>query len=577
MATEPERPSISGADPITILIADDSDTERLLLETILRNQGHRIISAVDGVEAVQAFKDNAPDIVLMDALMPRMDGYEAAAAIKAWAGEDFTPIIFLTALHDTDALVHCLEAGGDDFLTKPYNSIILQAKVKAFSRMRAMRQLLLRQRDQIAENNRRMIREQEVAKAVFDRVTHSGCLNADNIQATISPMAIFNGDIALAGVSPSGNFFLMLGDFTGHGLNAAIGAMPLAQTFYEMLEKGFLLRDILEGVNLKLFEVLPTDLFCCAIFVEINYREGILHVWNGGLPDCQLLRVATGECVALPSAHLPLGVRPEQQFDSRLQTYDVSPGDRLLLWTDGIFEIMDSKENIFGSNELESIVKLNSTSMELFSKINQAAASFKGEAAALDDISLIEITMVESWECQYQGPVFMEAEPGGGGGDWSLSYELRPDSLRNLNPLPQLLYILMETPSLRAHGGQIYTVLSELFTNALEHGLLGLDSSSKETEKGFGNYYLERDKRLADLQSGSIILSLDFQEGGNNARLVVNVEDSGQGFDFRPGLLGERQHNEYSGRGISLIEGLCDSIEYSGTGNTVQAVFSWRA
>jgi anti-sigma regulatory factor (Ser/Thr protein kinase) len=367
----------------------------------------------------------------------------------------------------------------------------------------------------------------------------------------------------------------MLGDFTGHGLNAAIGAMPLAQTFYEMLEKGFLLRDILDGVNLKLFEVLPTDLFCCAIFVEINYREGSLHVWNGGLPDCQLLRASTGECVALPSTHLPLGVRPEHQFDSRLEAYDVSPGDRLLLWTDGIFEIMDEKGNMFGSSELEHIVNLNSMSGSLFSEINQAAASFKGEAAALDDISLIEITMVESWECQYQGPVFMGTELGGGG-DWSLSYELRPDSLRNINPLPQLLYILMETPSLRAHGGRIYTVLSELFTNALEHGLLGLDSSSKETEKGFDDYYQERDKRLADLQLGSIILSLDYQGGDNNARLVVNVEDTGKGFDFRPGLLGGRQHNDYSGRGISLIEGLCDSIEYSGSGNTVEAVFSWR-
>lgn len=562
-------------ESIKILIADDSNTDRLLLETILSRQGHQIITAVDGLDAIEVFKTGSPDIVLMDALMPRMDGFEAAAAIKELAGEDFVPIIFLTALHETDALVHCLEAGGDDFLTKPYNSIILEAKVKAFSRMQHMQQVLLHQRDQIAENNRRLLREQEVAKDVFDRVTHSGCLNADNIQATISPMAIFNGDIALAGVSPSGNFFLMLGDFTGHGLNAAIGAMPLAQTFYEMLGKGFLLTDILRGVNVKLFEVLPTDMFCCAIFVEINYREGTMLVWNGGLPDCQLLREGSGECLPLASGHLPLGIRPEHQFDDTVQSYEISPGDRLLLWTDGIFEISDSEGNLFGNKGLGDIVKAYSTSKSLFSEINNGAAAFKDGAAALDDISLVEVTIVEPGQFQYQGPAFVSSRAAGEG-DWRLNYELHPASLRHLNPLPQLLYILMETPELRAYGGQIYTVLSELFTNALEHGLLELDSACKGETTGFARYYQQRDQRLADLQQGVISLGLDYRGDASGGRLVVSIEDTGKGFNFGLPLKKGLQQNDYSGRGLRLVAGLCDSVEYKGSGNAVEAIFSWR-
>jgi anti-sigma regulatory factor (Ser/Thr protein kinase) len=364
----------------------------------------------------------------------------------------------------------------------------------------------------------------------------------------------------------------MLGDFTGHGLNAAIGAMPLAQTFYEMLGKGFLLTDILQGVNRKLYEVLPTDLFCCAIFVEINYREGKIQVWNGGLPDCQLVYAGSGVSMPLPSTHLPLGIRPAHQFDDSLESYEVSPGDRLLLWTDGIFEALDAKGNMFGVSRLQEVIDTNYHPPALFSEINKALAEFIGEGDTLDDISLIEVTMVEPEKFHYQGRAYSVTATGGG--QWSLRYELHPASLRYINPLPQLLYILMDTPYLRAYGGQIYTVLSELFTNALEHGLLGLESTAKDTEQGFSEYYLDRGRRLQSLQHGAIIITLDYQGEDSTGRLLIKVEDSGAGFDFRPHA---RPSNDYSGRGISLIEGLCDSVEYNDKGNSVQAVFSWRA
>ena len=78
----------------------------------------------------------------------------------------------------------------------------------------------------------------QAAKAVFDRVAHEGCLNAPNIQYRQSPYALFNGDLLLAAHTPSGDTHLLLADFTGHGLPAAIGAMPLAEVFYSMTAKG---------------------------------------------------------------------------------------------------------------------------------------------------------------------------------------------------------------------------------------------------------------------------------------------------------------------------------------------------
>ena len=122
--------------------------------------------------------DSTSEIVLMDALMPRMDGFEAARLIKQLAGEELVPIIFLTSLTDAESLVKCLDAGGDDFLSKPYNRVILQAKINAFNRMRVMHSTVQLQRDHIAENNEHLLQEQQVAKTVFDNVAHLGCLNA---------------------------------------------------------------------------------------------------------------------------------------------------------------------------------------------------------------------------------------------------------------------------------------------------------------------------------------------------------------------------------------------------------------
>ena len=104
---------------LTVLIADDSDSDRLLLQRIVQSQGHRTIVAKHGLEAIEAFKFTPPDIVLLDALMPVMDGFDTARYIKAHMGNSFIPIIFLTSLNDAESLARCLEAGGDDFLTRP--------------------------------------------------------------------------------------------------------------------------------------------------------------------------------------------------------------------------------------------------------------------------------------------------------------------------------------------------------------------------------------------------------------------------------------------------------------------------
>ncbi len=560
----------------TILIADDSDTDRLLLEKILVQQGYQVEVASNGKEAIAQFEKCRPDIVLLDALMPVMDGFEAAMRIKAIAGEDFTPIVFLTSLDEADSLAQCLDAGGDDFLTKPYNSIILKAKLNAFMRMKDMHSTLKQQRDEIKQYNSRLITEQEVAKRIFDKVAHAGCLDAPNIKYAFSPISIFNGDVILAAMSPSGNLVVLLGDFTGHGLSAAIGAMPLAQSFYSMLEKGFGIKEILREINSKLNEILPVDVFCCALVVEFNFKDQMLHLWNGGLPDGILYRPSEGKIIKFHSTNLPLGVRSNDDFDDHLVVHDLQPDDRFIVCSDGLYEAEDEHGNMFGEERFLSVIESNQNPDHLFHEINVSINSFIGVDTLSDDISLIEIKVVNADDLQVVFPEAVSSEKLGPK-DWSLYYELRRDTLKDYDPLPLMLHILMQVPFLRLSSSQIYTVIAELYSNALEHGILGLSSEQKVTPAGFAQYYLARNQKLQDLVEGKVSIALHYQGDETGGRLEVEVKDSGEGFDFEPYLkdTSSEMQKKYSGRGIYLLHSLCQSVEFFDGGSRVQAVFVW--
>lgn len=560
---------------LTILVADDTDTDRLILETIVRKEGHTVVSAKDGVEAVALFEKERPNLVLLDALMPKLDGFGAARQIKALAGEQLVPIIFLTSLTDTASLVQCLDAGGDDFLSKPYNRVILQAKIKAFNRMSEMHGTMLEQRDQIVLHNEHLLQEQTVAKQVFDNIAHSGCLDASNVKHFLSPLAVFNGDVLLAAMRPSGSMMVLLGDFTGHGLPAAIGAMPLASTFYGMAHKGFAMTDILREINGKLKSILPVGVFCCATIIDMNFHKGTMKVWNGGLPECYLYRANTAEIEPVRSTHLPLGVLDRKSFKDDCLTFELACDDRFYMWSDGIHEARDTRGEMFGEERLQQVFKSGIDADKLFEGILSQVQSFIGEGEKDDDLSLIEIRM-EDPENIHSKAVDFSSCGGTGLMEWDLKFEVKPSSFRFFDPLPLLLNILVEVPGLSRHSGELYTILSELYNNALEHGVLGLDSSLKKTSDGFAEYYRLRQERLENISDGYVRFCLEHKTGDNGGSLVLTISDSGKGFDYQQAIVCDLKTEGYCGRGIPLLLKMCQGLEYLGNGNEVRAIFEWE-
>lgn len=557
-----------------VLIADDNSVDRKVLSRVVRNQGNEVIEASNGFEAIEAFKEHRPEIVLMDVMMPGLNGKEATRQIKKLANEDFVPIIFLTSLSDAQSLADCLESGGNDFLTKPYNHIVLQAKIDSYHRMSEMHRTLLHQRDEIARTNKQMLQEQRVAKAVYDNVAHAGCLNADNIRYELSPLAVFNGDVLLAARKPGGGMHVLLGDFTGHGLPAAIGAMPMADIFYGMTAKGFGLREVLREINQKLKSILPVGFFCCSAAVDLAPDRHSVSVWMGGVPDCYLLRADGKTIETLSSRHLPLGVLSGDKFNDQMTDFPMSLNDRLFLWSDGIIEARNCEGKMFGEQRLKDVVQNSELPSQVFDDIQKSVDEFIGESAQDDDITLIEVVMAATLHDAKKETKTNSGASTLGPMDWCMDYHMEATTLRSFNPVPLMNHIMMEVPGLCAIGGQLYTVMAELFSNAFEHGVLGMNSSMKASADGFMEYYRLREERVAQLTDGYIRISMKHTGDHDQGDLTLIIEDSGPGFDYNDRVF-QASENNYSGRGIPLLASICRSLEYKGKGNIVEAQIHW--
>lgn len=132
------------------LIVDDTATNRQILQVFLGKLGFQVVAAEDGAQGVAAFEREAPDLVIMDVMMPVMDGYEATRRIKALSGERWVPVVFLSALDKEENLVAGLDAGGDDYLPKPVNFVVLDAKLRSLTRALALQRSL--------DDERRLVR-----------------------------------------------------------------------------------------------------------------------------------------------------------------------------------------------------------------------------------------------------------------------------------------------------------------------------------------------------------------------------------------------------------------------------------
>ncbi len=561
------------------LIVDDELSNRIVLNALLKKMGYTVIQAVNGAEAIECFKENQPDIIFMDIMMPVMDGFDSTTRIKALCGDTFIPIIFLTAMTDEKALARCVEVGGDDFLTKPFNHTLLRSKIRAMERIRDLHRevrTLLGQRE----------REEEIAEKVFSGAVIAGNVMPEKLKTLMRPAALFSGDVLLTAYAPNGDLNVLLGDFTGHGLSAALGALPVSESFRAMTVKGFSVDQILNEINRKLHALLPTGMFMAAQLVRISHTMDNMILCCCGMPDI-LITNSAGTKIKhrIPSTGLPLGIIPDTDYLHSISNIMADLGDRALLASDGVTEARNPEGEYFGQKRLEQRLSQGTSQRSIVESIAAALEEFCLDAPQDDDISLVEVPFLPEVLAALDNelpPASNEAitpkdDSSSPHNSLSFSVTLEGPRLLKTDPVPLLINQIQELEGLKDQRRVIFTILSELYINALDHGVLNLDSALKAEPGGFTTYFTEREKRLQELSEGHITISIHSRLYPTGGEIIIRIEDSGSGFDYKSYISNIKMDSSIpSGRGLMLTRELCKSLAYSEPGNKVEATYAWN-
>ena len=562
------------------LVVDDSKAQQKVLTILLEEEGYRVYNANNGVNAVEKYIKYHPDLILMDINMPVMNGFEAARRIKGLSRGDLTPLIFITSDNTDQAFIDCVDAGGDGMLVRPFSPEVFKAKIKAIQRISDLH-------SQVKRLQQEQQSDAELAEQLLSGVIESRNFALDKIGVVKQAAALFSGDIQLTALCPNGDVNVLLGDFTGHGLRSSIGAIPLTETFRAMTKKGFSLFEIIAQVNNQLYNLLPPDLFLAATFVSISSHEQSVYVFNAGLPDAYVFNEEADIKYRVTSVHPPLGVLASLLSDARLSVMPVDSSDRVVLISDGIVEARSASGQMYGVDRFEKVAQQGILVKNLPDMVMQDVNEFCENTVQEDDISLFDIPC-GGWEqvfdlndfsdnqfADYIDDAYAVSSPV-----WTWSLNISGKRLASVNPIPLAMNQINDIEGSGEHWQSLYTILTELFVNAVDHGVLGLSSKLKSSAEGFAQYFNEREKRLKELDSGFIDIFLAYHLLPKGGKMVIRVKDSGKGFDsfevFKH--LGEASGNGYalSGRGVELVNRLCDTIEYKENGTLVEATYIWN-
>lgn len=568
----------SKSDIKLALVVDDSVMQCKVLSVLLKEEGYRVFTANDGARGVAMYVKYKPDLVLMDINMPIMNGYEAARKIKSVSKENsLCPLIFITSMDTDQAFIESIEAGGDGILVRPFSPPVFKAKIKSIQRISDLY-------GQVKTLQQEQQKDAELAEQLMSGVIEARNYALDKIGIIKQAAALFSGDIQLTALCPNGDINVLLGDFTGHGLRSSIGAIPLAETFRAMTKKGFALKEIIQQVNLQLYDLLPADLFLAAAFVTISTHDETVYVLNAGLPDVYIFDVKGNIKKQITSSHPPMGVLEKLLPDNQLTVSTITESDHIILISDGIVEARNEQGEMYDFDRFEQATKKGILSGNVTAVVLRSVNDFCQGVPQEDDISLIDVPC-GNWDQAYSleglsGQISYESSPDSGP-SWEWKLRLVGRRLAVVNPIPMIMHQINAIENNDEQWQNLYTILTELFVNSLDHGVLGLSSSLKDCPEGFVQYFKEREVRLQNLTSGFVEINISnfaFKSGG---RVLIHIKDSGQGFDIKEYFNKKTQKNievqRFSGRGIELIEQLCDTLEYQENGTVVEASYVWAS
>ncbi|MET1079932.1 MAG: fused response regulator/phosphatase [Pseudomonas sp.] len=559
--------------PLKILSVDDDATLRMLLKAFIGSLGHQCSVVSNGEEALRRYQQEPFDLILVDQLMPGMDGIGVTRAIRELQTDrGWRPIIMLSGMSETDDQVASLDAGCDDFIAKPVNLAILAAKINAFRRIAALQEQVAEQNQQLLHYHHAEAEERRICRFLMERLVRRDLLEHPQVRHLLQAASEVSGDLLLVCPASNGDLYVMLADATGHGLPAALTLIPLSQTFYAMASKGFKLETIARELNLRNRAYSPADRFVAALLAVLRPREDVLSVWNGGIPAALLVDEQGQVVRRFKSLNLPLGIVADGEFESECETVAIESGQRLLLYSDGLIEAENAQGEPFGTARLERCLSSAPLS-HWMEELQQRLGQHLDGCLPHDDLSCLLL------ECRGEARTACRPALAGDGvaESWSLQLTLTAPQLQRLDAAPMVSNLCNSLGLPAERQGVLALILNELLSNALDHGVLGLDSAIKDQAEGFERYFETRALRLAALQEGEIRIDIQQHGSPSGNHLQVQIHDSGAGFDIDRLFSPPAAHAPrlYHGRGLTLVRQLCQHLEFYPPGNRVRAQLHW--
>ncbi|HLF97052.1 MAG TPA: fused response regulator/phosphatase [Methylococcaceae bacterium] len=558
------------APQLKILVVDDDAISRLLVARLVEQMGHFSVVAGNGVEAVEVYEREQPDLVLMDVLMPEMDGYEATRRIKALAADKWVPVIFLTRLDSDNSLIQALEVEADDYLVKPVNFATLRAKIGAMQHVFSLQEEVRIKSQELENHSYEVEEEKRIITHLMEQITHQEGLQDPALNYCVIPAEHHSGDLIASQRSPSQALNVMLADGTGHGLAAAINVLPLPPIFYSMAGRGFPLSRVVQELNRKAFGWLPTERYVAAILATVDERNRRIAVWNGGLPPA-LLMSAEGEILyRWDSRQLPLGILDDPDCGKELEYYSFDRPGQLIMMSDGVIEAPNAAGERYGQERALDVLRRSPPTSRFKNLLDDLNAHLHGHPAS-DDVSLIIVEVMGDHVPPLPEPeVVRELAPKRSAGEgWHLEMRLNASELPHFDLAPQLTALLGNIPDIHRHDRTLFLILSELFSNALDHGLLRLGSDIPCGSQNSEAYLAERERRLGELREGWIFLRLETVTEDGEHLLRIRVQDSGAGFDHARLERELAERNRPCGHGLWLVKRLVRRLEFQGGGAAV--------
>ncbi|PPD30067.1 MAG: hypothetical protein CTY19_16355 [Methylomonas sp.] len=373
-----------------ILVVDDVHENRFLFDKLLSRMQHQVVLAENGQQAVDRFLSEQPDLILMDIMMPGMNGLEAIKVIRALPTEKWVPIFVVSALDDVKDIIDGLEAGADDYLPKPISHTILRAKIASTLRSLVLQQRIIKDSQQLKVYREENEREHEFLLAIFERLIKLNDLKDINLQFWLTPAHRFSGDLVYAHRIDDNRLCFMLADSTGHGLAAALPTIIVNQVFQIMSKKGLPVPMIAREINEQLHSQLPPGRFVALLLGMLDSQQQTLEIWNGGLPEALVLDDAGNTLHTFYSSHTCAGILNDKDFDDSCETWHWQSNCELFIYSDGVSEAKDMQQQPFGSQRLLEVLTSVACG-ERVAAVRQVLDVYMQGSEAQDDISCLAV------------------------------------------------------------------------------------------------------------------------------------------------------------------------------------------